>query len=529
MANFNFLKRFQLPAPASTAVTKAEQRAIMEAEERAALIAEGKLPATSEVLGVGTSRANPKTIPIEDADVLSPRLNEVDLPLTPDQQKLNKYKAYLAATGAGGAGMLAVNLANPTGEPPPPMAAEVPAPIAPQAKIAPQIEDPMDAPTEQEKVARRMLANLSRPSEAEIIRPAAKDINFGDQDSIASVEGLKDAQQRSREGVLGTNMARIGAAFSTGASGIKNNFDPMIADQIKSAESIPQQYQEQVKFEKEDPNSPMSRGYRDLAKSMGFNIQGQASAADLERLMPQLANIYNQQEAQHSRALTAKENREARRDELQMRLAMMAQAKKEQKDLKLEDKKNKFIADAQKVTSKEFEKLKKVENAFDAIEQAQNDKMGAADVSILYNFIKSQDPESVVREGEIALGQRGMSLGGRLRTMTLGQLSGELLDPQFRKDVLKISRRLRDQGYNSYDQSVQTIRDTAQKRYGMTEDELTLIDPDLNRKKKKKEAEDKAATAQPGKTVIKKGYNASTNQTQLIYSDGTKEIVDGRR
>ena len=31
------------------------------------------------------------------------------------------------------------------------------------------------------------------------------------------------------------------------------------------------------------------------------------------------------------------------------------------------------------------------------------------------------------------------------------------------------------------------------------------------------------------KTVVKKGYNPKTNQTQLIYSDGSKEIVDGKR
>ena len=33
----------------------------------------------------------------------------------------------------------------------------------------------------------------------------------------------------------------------------------------------------------------------------------------------------------------------------------------------------------------------------------------------------------------------------------------------------------------------------------------------------------------PQKTVVKKGYNSKTNQTQLIYSDGSKEIVNGKR
>ena len=36
-------------------------------------------------------------------------------------------------------------------------------------------------------------------------------------------------------------------------------------------------------------------------------------------------------------------------------------------------------------------------------------------------------------------------------------------------------------------------------------------------------------SAPSGKQVIKKGYNVKTNQTQLIYSDGSKEVVDGRQ
>jgi len=36
-------------------------------------------------------------------------------------------------------------------------------------------------------------------------------------------------------------------------------------------------------------------------------------------------------------------------------------------------------------------------------------------------------------------------------------------------------------------------------------------------------------TLPPGKTVVKKGYNPKTNQTQFVYSDGTKKVVDGQQ
>lgn len=34
---------------------------------------------------------------------------------------------------------------------------------------------------------------------------------------------------------------------------------------------------------------------------------------------------------------------------------------------------------------------------------------------------------------------------------------------------------------------------------------------------------------EPGRTVVKKGYNPNTDQTQIVYSDGSREIVKGRR
>jgi hypothetical protein len=348
-------------------------------------------------------------------------------------------------------------------------------------------------------------ASMSEPSEQSDLQ----DINFGDN-SIAKLEALRDALSRSRGAVFANSAARLGAAAAAQMSGTKNQFDEAIAGQIKQAESIPDDYLKEVQFEKEDPNSAMSKGYRDIAKSLGFNVVGSASASDLERIIPQMSNIYNQKQAQQARAEQAALDRESRAEQRAMQLAMMSEARQATKDTKQEQLKNKFIENAQKVTSKEFEKLQKLETAFDSIEQAQGDKMGAGDVSILYNFIKSQDPESVVREGEIALGQRGMSLAGRLRTATLGQFTGEILDPKFRKDVLKIARRLREQGYNNYDQSVATIRDTAKQRYGFTDDELTLIDPDLNRKKKASQKQ--PAPQKDLKTIAPEDVDAMTDE-----------------
>jgi len=452
--------------------------ALMLSKPRDIALKEGAI--VPEVLDAMPSN---RKLPDIEVDNLSAKLNNADLPLTPQQARLNKLKVGLAALGAGGAGAAIVSGMNqgPTSEMP--ISTAVPQDL--QSQLKTQVEQAVPV-SEQEKAIMKMQARLGSEGEPPVASRQVKDIDFGDGRTIANLQRLQELQEGSRKARLTNELGRAAMASITLAGNTKNPFDQILADQTKAADAIPEDYLKQVSFEKEDPNSPMSKGYRELAKSMGFNIKGQASAADLERLMPQLANIYNQQEGQIARKEMARENRLARQDELALRMSML-------KDQKSNEKKAKFIEYAQKAIGKEFEKLQKVENAVDAIEAAKEDEMGPADVQILYNFIKSQDPESVVREGEIALGQRGMSLAGRLRTATIGQFRGELMDPQFRNDVLKISRRLKDQGGKSYQQAVQTIRDTGTQIYKMNDQDLTLIDPLLNREAKAREEAAKQA------------------------------------
>lgn len=484
----------------------------------------------------------------DPVDTLSSKLNNTNIPDNDLQSLYKKYRAMIPVLGTGVAATYLVNSPNGARSNPPasptagaPIASTSPAPVVEPTGVNP----PKDANKDLHSKFKAMKASKVKTpvssTKEDNKEPQLEAIDFGQGQSIASDAAFLDAQDRSNKAIM---LNRFGEAMDQVRAGLGQGKvdDPSFwREGVKGAQDIPKQYLERVKFEKEDPNSPMSKGYKELAKAMGYNITGKASAADLEKLIPQLSNMYTQREARKARAEQAALERENKK-ELAHEKALDRQAMLEaSRGTKMDMQKNKFIEYAQKSIGKEFEKYQKIENSLDSLEQAKKDQVGASDVTMLYNFIKAQDPDSVVREGEIALGQRGMSLGGRIRTMTLGQLSGEMLDPKFRNDIVKIARRLKDQGYTSYNQSVQTIRDTAQQRYGMSDDELSLIDPVLNRQKKKKEAEIKSSptnqvpvTAAPTahtqpKSIIKKGYNPSTNKTQLIYSDGTKEIVNGRR
>lgn len=475
MPNYRLLNKF-LPA------AERELVPIERATSRELGSVEHLLP---EVQGAGQSRAKfADALPIEEADTLSPRLNSSELPKSPIDELYRKYKMMVPVMGAGAAATVALNSGDGEGQPP--IASTAPAAQQPAA-----IEPPKDSSKDLQAKFHAMKSSVKpshsveeSPKEAKL-----KDIDFGEGHSIASDDRYKQAQNLASQGELVNSLGKSGSLIGASIAGAKPGVADSIFDaNIKSAQGLPKQYEDRVKFEKEDPNSSMSKGYKELAKSMGFNIQGNASAADIEKIIPQFANIYNQEQARIARGEQGKLDRESRADMARERALDRSAMREMALGTRQEQQKNKFIESAQVRIGKEFEKYQKVENSLDSLEQAKKDKVGASDVTMLYNFIKAQDPESVVREGEIALGQRGMSLGGRLRTMTLGQLSGEMLDPKFRNDIVKIARRLKDQGYTSYNQSVQTIRDTAKQRYGMSDDELTLIDPVLNRQKKKEES-----------------------------------------
>lgn len=323
---------------------------------------------------------------------------------------------------------------------------------------------------------------------------------------------LAELQDRANRMASLMDLGRAMSAASATMVGAKESaIDRPLQAMKESIEATPKQFIALKEQEKNDPTSDVSKQYRTIAAKMGFGKEtASSSAADIEKMFPQLTNMFTAKEARLARA-------EAARTLAQERI----RAESEKKESKQEQQKNEFIKYGQRALSKEFAKYQKLENAYDSLEQAKKDQVGASDVTILYKFITSLDPDSVVREGEIALGKRGMTLGARIRAATLGQFTGEMLDPKFRADVLKIAGRLKDQGYHSYNETAQVIRDTGKERYNMSDKELGLIDPLLNRELKRKKA--------TGKTVVKKGYNAKTNQTQLIYSDGTKEIVDGRQ
>lgn len=138
--------------------------------------------------------------------------------------------------------------------------------------------------------------------------PDLKSILFG-QNQQSTVENLKKAQddrdsQRNMSDVMRA-ASLIGARYTNK----KNDaLDDMANRNDKRSEERVTDFNAQQEELKHDPHSAVSKGMRDMMKSFGFDIQGDASAADLEKANPMLAKAFEAQEARkaHSEDLKYK-------------------------------------------------------------------------------------------------------------------------------------------------------------------------------------------------------------------------------
>lgn len=83
-----------------------------------------------------------------------------------------------------------------------------------------------------------------------------------------------------------------------------------------------------------------------------------------------------------------------------------------------------------------------VRDAFGRIKTSTKTPTPAGDLSLIYNFMKMQDPGSTVRESEFAAAAASGSYGDRLKAAGEKILSGQRLSPDQRADFLNQSQKL---------------------------------------------------------------------------------------
>jgi hypothetical protein len=87
-------------------------------------------------------------------------------------------------------------------------------------------------------------------------------------------------------------------------------------------------------------------------------------------------------------------------------------------------------------------RFREVQPIISSMQQSLSDNTGQADLDFIYGLAKIMDPESVVREGEMATVQSSSSIPDQYRGMLMKAMAGEgSLTPEVRRNLYEVARR----------------------------------------------------------------------------------------
>lgn len=306
-------------------------------------------------------------------------------------------------------------------------------------------------------------AKLSEAIKAESEQAKKTEMDF--------TEMLRMAQESRNKSQLLANIGKASELFATGLTGVvpmgkvtkpvsQEFYDKLIKQAEQPVQDVGDMYTMKTKQDemqrlarRRDPSSDESKFARDLLKQQGITVPEQATAEALEKYAPQLTNILNQREA-----------REARKQELQIRMADIAS----RKDLTKDQKQETFIQSLRKETTSgalgklfsNFNTTKKIQKA---LLEFEKDPSGYTDYATLMGGLKAlQGDESVVREAEIRLGMNAASLAQKVENWTNQLITGKSLGKEQRKEIIKAVRVLSDTARNQYKEAIQPIINQAE-------------------------------------------------------------------
>ena len=304
-------------------------------------------------------------------------------------------------------------------------------------------------------------------------------INSGDYETLGTQENLKQALQQAKNNQMVASLGKIGQQLAGHISKVGPG-DTSYWDEAKKNADMPlKEHEMLVANEKNDPNSGLSKFYRDTLTGMGVKVTGNPSAAALEKQIPGI-----------ERMMALRENIAARKDAANARREEMSAIK---------DARNEKAKDESLYRAKERAKTRLQKSGSDFMEATQaaeyadamtaNGDNGAEQISLLYNFVKGLDPRSTVREGEVALARLG---GGRIQgtiSAVLGEITGnpKLITPQLIKE-LKEEIKIRANNTRKRYEKVQESEYKLLKSAGVQEDEFDQVDPYYGMTKPSKES-----------------------------------------
>jgi hypothetical protein len=108
--------------------------------------------------------------------------------------------------------------------------------------------------------------------------------------------------------------------------------------------------------------------------------------------------------------------------------------------------------------TKDFETIS---SAYQNILSSAGDSSGASDISLVYGFMKFQDPNSTVREGEYATAENAGGVSDRFRSLYNKAIDGQFLTPRVRADFVAQAGKLYAGQTERYEQKRKRYSDLA--------------------------------------------------------------------
>jgi len=339
-----------------------------------------------------------------------------------------------------------------------------------------------------------------------------------------TVENLRKAQQARNLLKLGAGLQQAVELAGEALTGKKPQLE-IFQKQAQQAEQLVEDFKERVKQEKFDPQSDVSKQLRAFAKRFNITIPDTMPASTVETIMPSILRAFEAEESRKQQKELQKERLETQKEIKRDTVQAKQEANKEKEEINKEKDDNRWVekTSAFLTKSKQSDALSTVRKAKSLVDRIDASSPNAInDITALYSLIRALDPGSVVREGEIALAQRARGLWGTVDTQ-LSQLgkNPRLLNKKVLIDIKNTLTQLHDIGEKEYKSMVEPFANQAKRRFKEGWEERWIeVDP-LSAKMIEQPKE--------MKTIVKRGYNPKTNQTELVYSDGSRELVSGRQ
>ena len=267
-----------------------------------------------------------------------------------------------------------------------------------------------------------------------------------------------------------------------------------------------------------DPNSPESK----IAQKFLLDLKPDLDPKSVEQLSAHQIYITNKPMQDF---LVQKMKTDAEKYRLAQQDKRIAQADRrlEQGDEKEKGKQQRFDRaqdfkekEKQELSDKQTEQLADYDNALELLADADKFKKNV-DTGFVTNM--SDKMRSYVGKGDIAVSDLKMAIGETL-AQKVKSLSGTAVSDQERKFISEISLPTINDDDEEFKAKLKRAVDTINKAKQARIDAF---------KKQGKDPSAFEANGKQQKSVTKKQYSPSRNQTKLIYSDGTEEIVDGQQ